>query len=181
MISPSPISRLFWTNKVWSYGYEAYIPTKRNRFIKNAIKKYIPEDINVGVSTQNTLNWGRLAHRKQYYSFPAGTNADKKKSMIFGADKENVDNDVDYVLIDLKRPWYLQDIGCNLMITKPKILSEIEKENIGIKEDIGPLKWAGCTTPEFYDKYIDSLIKIGKSYNLVFEEDGFIIFKKKYK
>jgi uncharacterized membrane protein len=178
MISPSPISRLFWTNKVWSYGYDAYIPTKRNKVIKNAIKKYIPDDINVGISTQNTLNWWRLSHRKHYYSFPVGTNANSEKTMVFSAGNENVDIMADYVLIDLKRPWYLEDIGCNIMLKKPKILSGVEKEQIGIKEDIGPLKWAGCTSPKFYDKYINSLSKVLKIYSPVFEHDGFVIFKK---
>ncbi len=64
LLSPSPISRLFWTNKVWNYGYEAYIPTERDRMIKKAIKKYIPSDPEVAVATQNTLNWGYLALRR---------------------------------------------------------------------------------------------------------------------
>ena len=34
MMSPSPISRLFWSDKVWSYSWRAYVPTERDAMMK---------------------------------------------------------------------------------------------------------------------------------------------------
>jgi len=71
MLSPSPISRLFWTDKVWSYSWQAYVPTQRDAMMKAAMERYIPADPQVSVMTQNTVNWSHLAHREVYLYFPS--------------------------------------------------------------------------------------------------------------
>lgn len=68
--SPSAISRLFWSDKVWSYSWRAYVPTEREAMMKVAMLKYIPADPDVSVTTQNTVNWYYLADRKVYAPFP---------------------------------------------------------------------------------------------------------------
>jgi len=124
----SPISRLFWSDKVWSYSWRAYVPTKREETMKSAMLEYVPADPGVSVSGQNTVNWGHLAHRKVYLPFPIGV-IDPYKVIDFsnrdlaglwryvrtGYKSEVITRDTysDYVVLDLKRPWFIVDSGCD--------------------------------------------------------------------
>ena len=69
-LSPSPIGRLFWSEKIWTYNYHAYIPTIREKMIKQAIQEHIPPDPGINISTQNTLNWAPLNRRVHFLVFP---------------------------------------------------------------------------------------------------------------
>jgi len=212
LFSPSPLSRLFWTNKVWSYGYEAYIPTERDRLIKEAIKKYIPSDPGVAVSTQNTLNWGYLAHRRYYFAFPVGvvepalvppkenrlwlvvSSLWKHKILHHQQPTTNYQPIyAQYVLLDLKRPWYVSDQGCQWQVGKPLVLTEEEIAKMGLKEDPGPLKWAGCAermdikwespSGKTYRGNLKKLFRdlvheTRKHYQIIYENDGFLILKR---
>jgi len=176
LISPSPISRLFLTNKVWSYGFEAYIPDVRDKMIKDALKKYIPADPQVPVSSQNTLNWGHLAHRKYYFAFPGGVTEPvgtpdfaKKISKKIWAE---------YVIIDIKRPWFLVDKGCGWQTGEPVLLSDEDVERLGLKENPGPLKWVSCASQEFREDFLDAIVQTKKVFDVVFEQDGFMILKR---
>ncbi len=221
LLSPSPISRLFWTNKAWNYGYEAYIPTERDCMIKEAIKKYIPSDPEVAVSTQNTLNWGYLAHRRYYFAFPIGavepyweTGDRRQESRVKSQEPrakgqkskdERQASDLhpqasyskpiyaQYILIDLKRPWFVGDRGCNWQIGKPLKLTEAEIKRLGLSEDPGPLKWAGCANEvevswlspsgrvykgTLKEVFLRLVAKAIKDYKILYEKDGFLIFKR---
>ncbi|CAD7776739.1 MAG: hypothetical protein KIIPBIDF_00803 [Candidatus Methanoperedenaceae archaeon GB50] len=119
--------------------------------IKEAIKKYIPDDFNVSVSTQNSVNCAHLAHRHYYFCFPKGVTKPAKvpdfsnKSLIglWTVIKDLVSGQwtvdkrkrlpttdyrlptkiikttdyrliwADYVVLDLKRQWFINDRGCN--------------------------------------------------------------------
>lgn len=156
IFSPSPVSRFFWINKLPQYHYSAYTSTKRTEMIKKAIINYVPKNRNIVVSSQNSLNWGYLARRDYYYSFPQGALEEIKieyidsDSLIGILDSffENENGIVktkkiraDFVVIDMKRPLYFID----KYIEKEQFLKVVEQ----IKED----------------------------YSIVYEKDGFLIMK----
>jgi len=91
ILSPSPISLTFWSKTNFSYSRNAYIITKRDKMIKEALRKYIPSDAEVVVSTQNSLNYSLLAQRRWYLPFPEAMER------------------ADFVVIDLKKPLTVGD------------------------------------------------------------------------
>jgi uncharacterized membrane protein len=158
IFSPSPFSRFFWINKLPQYHYSAYIPTARTVMIKKAILKYIPKDENISVASQNSLNWGHLAHRKYYFAFPQGVV--KETDMVYldsdsfikiidhliRQDKSIVKNKkirTDFVAIDMKRPLYLIDKS----VTK--------------------------------DEFMEVIVKMKNDYKVIYEYDRFFIYKRK--
>jgi len=167
----SPISRLFWSDKVWSYSWRAYYPTVRDATIKVAIAKFVPNDRFVSVSTQNTLNWGPLAHRRVYLPFPAGvlmpqefpdwSNRDLSTFLLFvqtgyvpSPSVESVF--ADFVVLDLKRPWFVEALGCSW-------------------------SYGACCNQKIASRFVELVLETRKQYDLVFENDGFIILSKKWR
>ena len=156
-LSPSPISRLFWSDKVWSYNYHAYIPVERDKIIKKAISDYIPSSPDIVVSVQNTLNFDLLMHRQHVLLFPDGV-SNEKLSPFFskGMRKLNIEwkgLKADFVIVDTKRPWFLKDQGCDWL-------------------------YGRCNDNVMKNEY---QLWVSKSRNLMevaFEEDGFIIFQR---
>jgi len=157
-MAPSPIGRLFWSEKIWSYNYQAYIQTDRDRIIKKAMSNFIPSDPEVVISIQNTINWSRLVERKHFLLFPEGITERKKVSFYNdGFWPPNVEwkyIKADYVVIDMKRPWFLVDKGCRW------IYGECRDKKLAADF----LRWVAISK-ELFD--------------IAFEEDGFIILKKK--
>ena len=165
-LASSPISRLFWSDKVWSYSWHAYVPTEREAMIKAAILAHVPSTPNLFISTQNTLNWGYLADHQVYLPFPYGVGEPYKvmdwknrdlngllkyintgyKSATITQDRHAV-----YVLLDLKRPYFVADKGCAWI-------------------------YGSCR-----EKYTESIFKdyiffVRKQYDVIFEQDDFVIF-----
>lgn len=169
MMSPSPISRLFWSDKVWSYSWRAYVPTEREAMMKAAMDKYIPADPEVSVTTQNTVNWSHLAHRKVYLPFPMGI-AEPHKVMdwsnrtwdglrVFvrtGYKPPAITHDryADYVVLDLKRPYFLVDRGCEWI-------------------------YGECRDKEMEKKFLGWVAYTRSVYDTVFEQDGFMILRRR--
>jgi len=167
----SPISRLFWSDKVWSYSWQAYIPTKRDSMIKEALLEYIPSDSEVSVSTQNSINYGHLSSRKLYLPFPQGVvdphpvpswgeeEKDDLLGLIFKNGKASAKYDknlVEYVVLDFKRPWFVVDQGCDWIYGK-------------------------CTNDKVANEYLEWVEKSRELMDVVFEKDGFMILKRRIK
>jgi uncharacterized membrane protein len=167
-LASSPISRLFWSDKVWSYSWQAYIPTKRDSMIKEALLEYIPSDSEVSVSTQNSLNYGHLSSRKLYLPFPQGVvdphpvlswgkeGKDDLLGLIYENSKASAKYDkklVDYVVLDSKRPWFVIDQGCDWL-------------------------YGRCTNDKVANEYLGWVEKTKSIMQVVFERDGFIILKR---
>jgi hypothetical protein len=167
-LGTSPISRLFWVDKVWSLGIRAYIPTERDLVIRDLIEKYIPPDDSVVVSSQNNINYLRLAMRQNFLIFPGGvtelhqlTNWDQKTFaglLDFFQRQKNIDATAqlifaDYVLIDIKRPHFVYDVGCDTAYSK-------------------------CLNEKIEMLYLESIKFLENKYTTVYEYDGFRIFKK---
>ena len=169
MFSPSPISRLYWSDKVWSYSWQAYVPTERETMMKAAMLEHIPANSEVVVTTQNTVNWSHLAHRKVYVAFPLGL-AEPLKVMnwsnrtwdgfgVFlstGYKPPAITHErySDYVVLDLKRPYFLNDRGCEWI-------------------------YGECRDKEMEKKFLDWVAYTRSVYDSVFERDGFMILRRR--
>lgn len=169
LLSPSPISLKFLSKTDWNYGYKAYIPTKRDAMIKNAIERYLPKNKEVVVSTQNSLNFGSVSNRHYPLIFPLGVIKatelpDWSKSnfrRFWGFVKNTSEHSIpivnvvaEYAILDLKRPWFLMDKGCSWSDGKCKNNQEFEKQ------------------------FLDIVKQTRELFYTVFEKDGFIILKR---
>ena len=130
--------------------------------------EYIPVNREVSVTTQNTVNWSHLAHRKVYLPFPLGI-AEPHKVMDWSNRTwdglgEFVkteykppaimhDRYADYVVLDLKRPYFLIDRGC----------AWIHGE---------------CWDKEMEKKFLGWVSYTRSLYETVFERDGFMILRR---
>ena len=164
----SPISRLFWSDKVWSYSWRSYWPTERTAMMKEAMLKYIPVGPEVSVSTQNTVDWYHLADRKMYWLFPMGI-AEPQKVMDWsnrslkglwwfirtGYRSPTITHNrfADYVVLDLKRPYFVLDRGCEWI-------------------------YGECRDKGMERKFLGWLSYTRDHYDTVFEKDGFMILKR---
>jgi len=125
--TPSPFGYIFWYKELSGYHVHNYLPSERDTMIKKAIQSHVPSDVDVAVSTQNSVNWGYLANRKYYFPFPLGVFQPHRD--ILGSDRslsglwdfirtgkmeppEIKETMVDYTVLDLKRPWFIVDRGC---------------------------------------------------------------------
>ena len=168
--SSSPISRLFWSDKVWSYSWQAYLPTEREKMIKEAISKYIPKNRKIVVVSQNSVNWSELANRRTFLPFPLAVNEPygvmnySNRSIaglltfIFSGYKDPLILDykyADFIVLDLKRPYFIVDKGCNWLFGK-------------------------CTNIDLENKFNLSVSDARNNYRTIYENDGFVILAKRY-
>jgi hypothetical protein len=157
VLSPSPISRLFWSDKIWSYNYKAYIYTERDAMIKQAISDFIPADLDAVISIQNTINLAPLVQRQHFLLFPQGIDKEKK-SPLFSDSYQPTEViwkavTADYIVLDLKRPWFLLDKGCGWQYGK-------------------------CTNKKVAKEYLEWVVKSRSLMNVVFERDDFLILSR---
>ncbi|GJL77301.1 MAG: hypothetical protein NPINA01_02900 [Nitrospinaceae bacterium] len=125
--APSPFSSVFLYNEFSGYHVNNYLPSERNSMVKNAILNHIPTDVDIAVSTQNSVNWSYLANRKYYLPFPLGVvqphrdveGSDRSLSGLLAFIRtgklkppEIKETMADFVVLDLKRPWFIIDRGC---------------------------------------------------------------------
>lgn len=168
-LASSPISRLFWSDKVWSYSWRAYVPDERTAMIKGALLTYVPADPAVAVTTQNSLNWGHLAHRQVYLPFPLGV---VEPHAVMDWSNRNVaglwryirtgerppaifhERYADYVVLDLKRPYFMVDKGCQWIF--------------GVCQDFAMER-----------VFLEAVALARDNYDTLFEEDGFLILRRR--
>lgn len=101
-----------------SYHITRYIITQRDKEIRTAIKKYVPDDISISVSASNLINHAHLANRIDYLEFPIGVIRPFEGSKW-----------ADFVVIDLRRINELKD-----MIMSRNQVSQKEKEGFKLLE-----------------------------------------------
>jgi len=154
ILSPSPLGRLFWSNKIWFYSLNAYFISERDEIIKKALETHLPKNPKKSISVQNSINFDLINKRNSFLLFPEGI-LEPKKVPIFINSTSLIRKDTlaDFVVIDIKRPLFIGDKGCNWIYGKC-IDKEIERNFIKYQEN----------TRSIMDK--------------VFEYDGFFIFKR---
>ncbi len=165
----SPISRLFWSDKVWSYSWQSYLPSARDLTLKAAMLTHVPVDRNLSVSSQNTVNWGHLAHRNLYLPFPLGVVSPHKVIDFSNRDFAGLwryiltgykpdllayETRVDYVVLDFKRPWFIVDAGCDWL-------------------------YGACTNMQKAAEFLDLVALTRRRYDTVYNSDGFMILKRR--
>lgn len=169
IISPSPMGRYFWRPS-WNHHAAAYFPTDRDTMIKEALRRHIPSDMSVAVSTQNTINWAHLIQREYCVQFPLGVldpfqppkGSDRtfaglwsfiKTGHMTPPERENIF--VDYVVLDLKRAWYVADRGCYWHHGKCQNNEDVASE------------------------FLELVRQTREQFETVFEKDGFLILKRR--
>ena len=168
LLTPSPIGRKFYNLKTWNYHYSIYIPSDRNRMIKTAIKAHVSSDPDKVVSVQNSINFGYLMERKVFRLFPHGA-VEKSKyykqkltwsdfiTYLSKGERQQVKieyNFSDYVVLDLKRPWFNLDQACNWNVDKCE--GELRFENM----------------------FLELFKKTKEKFEIIFKQDGFFILKQ---
>lgn len=126
-LAPSPLGRLFWLSDSFAFSSDAYEPTARDAAILAEMLQNVPRDPSLAVVSQNSLNWGALAERQDYNSFPLGVFTPHPVRDLSGATLADFWRFVrtgqapnlpvrswqaQYVILDLKRPWFVLDQGC---------------------------------------------------------------------
>ena len=154
LFSPSPISRFFVDDKVYSWSYTSYIYDADHKEKISALEQYIPEDPNVSISVQNPVNHGLLSNRVIYLSFPTGVIEPYTPPEYINREKfVYVDNIyADYVVIDMSKPWYLDDKSCSWI-------------------------YGECTDFERGSNFMDSINKLSSSYDVIYQKNSFFIYK----
>jgi uncharacterized membrane protein len=160
-VGPSPFSRLFWNDKVWQYGYSAYIPESRTKIILSAINNYIPANPKTIVSMQNTVQSARLSNRYYAMAFPNGVFTTFRTPLVrsYAGEREApiwTTVAAEYVLIDLKRPYFIRDQGCEWL-------------------------WGRCQSQVSETRFLDLVASLSREFEIVFEYDGFRIYRRKHR
>ena len=168
LISPSPIGRYFYL-KESNLNYNIYKNNERNVWIKSKILKFIPSDPNIIISIQNSINFDHIINRKNVFVFPDGStkstpiiNSEIKTwsgfwEYIKNNDYHEISHEfklADYVILDLKKPWFINDKGCRWVGTK-------------------------CTESKiFEEKFILHVNMAKKVFDTVYDKDQFLILKR---
>ncbi len=168
VFSPSPLSRFFWSDKIWNYNINAYLPDQRDTMIQLALRTHIPEDPQVSVTAQNTMVNGRLANRRDLIPFPAGTltphllldvprhpAGELLMHSLQGESAPASQREVmaEFVVLDLERPWFDMDHGCLWL-------------------------YGRCQDAEAAQRFQERVRETRRRYETILEQDGFMILKR---
>jgi uncharacterized membrane protein len=171
LVSPSPISRIFFIEKSWFYHHTVYLPSKRSHMIKSAIDKHIPKNPDVIISIQNSINSGSLSKHKTIFIFPHGATEKRPVANISELNladlgyfiqygklriKANTSLWADYIILDLKKPWFIVSQGCHWVREKC-----FEKEK------------------GFANRFSSLVEKSEERFDIIYINDGFMIFKNR--
>lgn len=104
-LGSTPISRLFWLDKVYEFSWRAYVPSKRNLVKAQLLNKNIPKDRDISISSQNNIHTSELSDRKHYFIFPQGVHFEGKLTPTGSV--------AEYVIVDTKIPLYINADGCS--------------------------------------------------------------------
>lgn len=162
-LSLSPLSAPFWRGDM-----RGHFPTDRDIRVIRAMESLLPSDPTVAVVSQNSVNWGKAASRYFANSFPLAVFEDhlaqNMKGVTFAQfwrfavtgrkpDFPVTPSLAEFVVLDLKRPWFVVDKGC---------------------------EWrdGACRDQEAAAKFQDALDRLRKDFDVIHEDDGFFIFQR---
>ena len=165
VLSPSPLSVSFWRQG----GPGVYFPSERDKRIIRTLETSLPDDNTVPVVSQNSLNWGKAAGRFFHNSFPLavfephraqdmrGSNLAQLGRYLLSGQKPDfpvTESLAEYVALDLTRPWFVVDLGC---------------------------QWANgaCQDQTVARIFSDDLERARQLFDVVVEDDGFLLLKRR--
>jgi uncharacterized membrane protein len=172
-LSPSPFSRLFLTDKVFSYGYSAYLPDARTQSLRAALEEHIPSDPEAVVSVQNSVFTHRLAARHYFGPFPIGVASPGlypipkrtgRKGTVWAQ----------YVVLDFKRPWYVGEDGCGWRAGTGADAADLLAGR-GFTVGTHVLPWAGCLSEGARDSFINAATDALRRSTVLYANDGLYI------
>jgi uncharacterized membrane protein len=118
----SPVSRLFFTPTALGFDLSSYVPTARDIRLRELIDRHVPSDRALVVTMQNNLHTGRLSLRTNAFAFPDGVLSPVQVACHSAPEGMSTTVDAkcgrpgrrgsvltDYVVLDLKRPWFIYD------------------------------------------------------------------------
>ena len=152
-LSPSPLSRLFFSSKIDNFNYASYISTERSKKISDILNNLSNhQDISIVISIQNNIFLPELHFKHTMLLYPSGV----FKPMPYpfkGTYNENRLLNADYVVLDTKRRPFIYDKGCNYYYQK-------------------------CTDLAVENEYNLLFLDVKKRYSLHYEYDGLFVFKR---
>jgi hypothetical protein len=168
LLAASPISRSFLSSDSFSFGLDAYAPTARDAAILAEILRSVPGDDAVPVTSQNTLNWGALAERRHFASFPQGvftpqptrdlSEAGWRDFLEFIRTGRNTlpmrPWSAQFVLLDTTRPWCLGERCCRQ-------------------------RGDGCPDRDLAREYEALVRQARQDMDAVYDQGGFLILKRR--
>lgn len=122
LITGSPISRLFYSDKTEAFNYRSYFPSSDRVNIEKSIKQ-----VNLSgkaVSVQNNSYLPALKDAEYLFLFPRGVPLRKVPEKF--TETFNL-GFADYVLLDASKVPFIEDVGCNRIYMKC-INQELENE-----------------------------------------------------
>lgn len=132
--SPSPLSQRFWSQKMEPYNRNQFLLSERSRNNVAALEQWIPKNPDIVVSTQNSINWGSISHRRLALAFPQGVQDPVSRPQFFLGSMELIW--AEYVVLDLKRPWFIVDKGCSWKNGKCQDHLEIAQKFAKLAENV---------------------------------------------
>jgi hypothetical protein len=168
LVSPSPISRRFLTGDDFAFGLAAYEPTARDAAILAEILRSVPDDDAVAVASQDSLNWGALAERRYFGSFPQGVFEPRVERDLTGASWKDFLTYLRsggtvrppehrwlarYVLLDTTRPWAVLSRECP--------------------------PGDACRDPELAREYTELVSRARLHMEAVYDQGGFLLLRRR--
>jgi hypothetical protein len=154
ILSPSPFSRLFFTNKTEIYNYSSYLINERDMAIKQFLNILAENnEPNLVISIQNNILIPNLHSKHTMLLYPSGVMI----PMIYpfkGIQNSNKILSADYVVIDKNRQPFLLDKSCDYYYGK-------------------------CNNTEMKEYYDLAIKEVEDKFLKVVDYDGFFIYKRK--
>lgn len=166
LLSPSPLSVGFWLRG----GPAVYFPSERDTRIIRTLEARLPDSDDVPVVSQNSLNWGKASGRFFHNSFPLAVFEPHRAQDMRGATLAQLARFVatgekpafpvterlaEYIVLDLKRPWFVVDKGC-------------EWRN------------GACRDPAMAERFLLDVEAARALFDTVVEDDGFLLLKRRH-
>ena len=153
ILSPSPVSRLFISNKIDYYNYRSYILDSRSLFIRTKIDEiFYDRKANLTLSIQNNIFNPTLFTNAVPILFPDGIYEKKIYPFLYG-NHSGKQLFADYILIDTKKQPYIYDKSCNYL-------------------------YGQCQDTNFLEDYLKIIEYLKLNFEIIFSYDGFYIFKR---
>ena len=154
LISPSPVSRLFFSDKIERFNMKNYILNDDIKNKKTFLKNY--DFKNNLISIQNNIAYFDLFKTENILIFPEGIFEEVKKPKFENFELKTKSHFLiaDYIIVDTSRDKFIKDVGCHFV--RNECTDKIHEKN--------------------YEKII-MYLKQNKKYKKIYHQEGFMVYK----